>query len=613
VKFIVHKLSKSVPLWHLVRSCACSQRWYRWHSLWAAGFACCLILFASAVFAFPITDFTIRIEVSRDSSIHVTETITADFTNEPHHGIYREIPLSGKDYWGNKYRLRIEEVRVTDRSGRPLPTFERFRDGNIYLRIGDPEVYVSGQQTYVISYRVWRAVHFFSEHDELYWNAIGTEGEVPILKAFCVVVLPDDVRSNQIRVACYTGQYGSAGSAKASWQVIDPAAVRFWTTETLSPGEGMTVVVGWPKGIVLRPSLARECLWFASDNGYVFLVPLFSLGLFVYWKRVGADADTGRSLVVTYEPPYNLSPAELGTLIDERVDIRDISASIVDLAVRGYLRIKETVEKGFLRTNRDYTLELTKPFEEVVKDPALKPFEVALIMALFAQKQFCVISSLEYEFYVHIPKLKTMLYNSLVKQRYFTHSPESVRKTYLGAGIGILGAGIFLVFLGLGDSSGIVSTGWGISVALCGAILAVASRTMPRKTAKGKNALLAARGFEEYLSRAERALIEHQERQNYFEKFLPYAMVFGIAHRWAKAFDGIQTEPPHWYTGEGAEFHPVYFAHRLNRAASGWASTFTSQPRSSGSSGGGGFFSGRSGFGGGFSGGGGGGGGVGGW
>jgi len=148
--------------------------------------------------------------------------------------------------------------------------------------------------------------------------------------------------------------------------------------------------------------------------------------------------------------------------------------------------------------------------------------------------------------------------------------------------------------------------GWFLSVSVCGLIIAAAARTMPKKTRKGRDALIAARGFEEYLSRAERREIELQERQNYFEKFLPYALAFGIADKWARAFEGIQTKPPNWYSGDGGVFRPTLFAHDLNLASRSMSSAMVSQPRSSGGSGG-------SGFSGGFSGGGRGGGGGGAW
>lgn len=572
-----------------------------------------LLLAAGACAAFPITDYVTRMDIQRDSSINITETITADFTGDPHHGIYRELALTGKDSWGNNYRLRVEDVRVTDRNGAPLQTVTTFQHGRMRLRIGDPNVIVSDVRTYVIRYRLWRGVHFFSDHDEIYWNVVGTEWEVPIERASAVVTLPKEAPAGSIRTKSYTGYYGSEGS-EASSDTPDSRTARFWMTRTLSPREAFTIVVGWPKGIVNPPTFKQEAVWFVTDNGYFFLVPIFVIALTIYWMRIGADPDTGRSEMVTYDPPDNLTPAELGTLIDEKVDMRDISASVVDLAVKGYLTIKETVQRGFLRTSSDFTLELTRPYEQVVNDHNLTEFERSLVRGLFEGKQFCVISALKHQFYVHIPKLEKLLYKSMVKRGYFTHSPESVRKTYWGAGIAIVVIGGFLFFMSFAEDTPFqVPTGWGVAIAVCGIILAAAARTMPRKTHKGKDVLVAARGFEEYLSRAERQLIEHQERQNYFEKFLPYAMVFGIADKWAKAFDGIQTVPPQWYSGPDGTFHPVLFAHHINDATSSWAGTMASQPRSSGSGRGGGFFSGGSGFGGGFSGGGGGGGGGGGW
>ncbi|MCX8053739.1 MAG: DUF2207 domain-containing protein, partial [Armatimonadetes bacterium] len=488
------------------------------------GFVVLTILAVSPVAAFPIKNYVTVMEIQPDSSINVTEEITADFTGDPHHGIYRDIPLTGKDNWGNNYRLRLEDVRVTDRAGYPLQTLKKYRYGNLHLRIGDPNVLVSDVRTYVIRYRLWRAVHFFSDHDEIYWNAVGTDWEVPILNASCIVRLPKDAPHGSIRAKSYTGYYGETGTA-AVYDILDNRTVRFWMTKPLSPREAMTVIVGWPKEIVNPPPFKQEAIWFVTDNGYFFLVPIFVIALFVYWLRVGADPDTGRSEVVTFDPPDNLIPAELGTLIDERVDMRDISASIVDLAVKGFLTIKEKAQRGFLGTTRDYTLELTKPFQEVVNDPSLTPFESSLIHGLFEGKQFCVISALKHQFYTHIPKLQRTLYSSMVKHGYFKRSPEAVRKTYQGIAIAIIVLGGILFIVSLAEEMPVlVPTGWGVSVAICGLILAFTARAMPRKTRKGKDVLIAARGFEEYLSRAERELIEHQERQNYFEKFLPYAM-----------------------------------------------------------------------------------------
>ena len=568
-----------------------------------ASFAACLALLAAVpAHGWTIPSYNIRIEIQPDSTVVIAETIVADFTGDPHHGIYRDIPLSGKDRYGNNYRLRCQVLGVTDQSGTALATLTTMKSGRIHIRIGDPDVLLQDIRTYVIRYRLLRGVHFFREHDELYWNAVGQEWEVPIQNATCIVTLPANPQKYQLRTESYTGQYGLTTSDAGS-DTPDNRTARFWMTRTLQPGEAMTIVVGWPKGIVIEPPFAQEAGWFVSDNGYFGLPPIFFLGVVLYWRRIGRDPETGRSEVVAYDPPDNLRPAELGTLIDERVDMRDISASIVDLAVRGYIHIKAEAEKAFIGTKTDYLLELTKPNEEVSKDPNLSAFERELIDGLFGLEQSRWVSALKNDFYIHLPKLKDELYNSAVIRGYFSHRPDSVRTTYLVAGLVVVGIGITAA-MAIGAVS-VISVGWGIALAVGGAILALAARTMPRKTTKGKNALLSARGFEEYLSRAERQEIEYQERHDYFDKFLPYAMALGIADKWARAFDGLQTTPPQWYAGDGGIFRPSLFAHDMSAASSGWEGAMASQPRSSGGGG--------SGFGGGSSGGGGGGGGGGGW
>ena len=567
------------------------------------GSSVCLALLVAPAFGWRIPSYYVRMEIQPDSSLIVTETIRADFTGDPHHGIFRDMPIVEKDRFGNNFSFREEILSVTDEAGRRLQARLRRRSGRIRIYIGDPNVLVSDLRTYVIRYRLLRAIHFFDEHDELYWNAVGREWEVPIESAACVVTLPSNVPIGQLRTASYTGVYGSTTSDAQS-DTPDNHTARFWMTRSLEPGEGMTIVVGWPKGIVSRPPFKQEARWFVTDNGYFFLPPVFLAALCLLWVRIGRDPETGRSEMVSYDPPDRLRPAELGTLIDERVDVRDIAASIVDLAVRGYIHIKADVQKGFLSTKRDYLLELQRPYTEVMDDLDLADYEKELIRALFSAGESRWVSTLSNHFYVYLPRLRDELYESMVKRGYFTHRPDSVRTSYQIAGGMLTALGVVTLAILLGGVLVGMPVGWGAALAVCGVFLIAAARAMPRKTKKGKNALLGARGFEEYLSRAERQEIEFQERHNYFERFLPYAIAFGIADKWAKAFEGIQTAPPQWYSGYEGGFQPTIFAHDLSVASSNWGVAMSSTPRSGGSG---------SGFSGGSSGGGGGGGGGGGW
>lgn len=575
-------------------------------------FGLILVFFAlicTPALCWDISSYYINIDVNKDSSLYVSETITADFGDEMHHGIYRDIPISGKDRYGNNYRLRCSDISVTDQSGRSIKSAISIGGGRIHIKIGDPDVTLSGMNVYVIRYKVMRAVHYFPNFDEIYWNAVGPEWTVPILKTLCTVNLPANMRPNQIRKAVYTGYYGSTESDAES-DIPSAHTARFWGTRAFNPGDGMTVVVGWPKGVVQKPSFYQEAIWFVFDNGYFFIPPIFIVCLFFYWLKVGQDPITDKSSVVAFDPPDNLNPAELGTLIDETVDMRDISASIIDLAVRGFIHIKATTQKTLLSRKTDYTLELTKPYNQTVADQNLTAFEVDLIKGLFGGNNWCLTSMLQNSFFVHLPHLKDDLYDSMIKRGYFKNRPDSVRSSYVGAGVFVIIVGILLTLFAPGFLS--ISFGWGLSILLCGVILALASKAMPRKTKKGKDTLIAIKGFEEYISRAERAEIEYQERNDYFEKFLPYAMALGIAHKWASAFDGLQTQPPSWYSGDmGTTFCPTLFVQDLSIATNDWAGSMISQPRTNGDDGG--FWGGGSGFSGGFSGGGCGGGGGGAW
>jgi uncharacterized membrane protein len=583
-----------------------------------------LFLTASPVIAFPITEYDTRMDVQKDSSVIVTESITADFTGDPHHGIYRDIPLSGTDRYGNKYQIRHELISISDKAGNPQTYVQSVKNGTMSIRIGDADVLLNGITTYVIKYKLWRAIHFFNDYDELYWNAVGHEWEVPIQHATCIVTLPKDVKTGEIRTVSYTGAYGSTTSDALS-DTPNNHTARFWMNRELNPGEFMTIVVGWPKGAVTQPKISQEMNWFIFDNGYFFLPPFFMLGLWLVWLRAGRDPDTGKSEVVSYDPPDNMSPAEIGTLIDEKVDMRDISASIIDLAVRGIIKIESEKVKGFISTKTEYTLRLTSSYTETRKNTALSSFDRLLIQALFNGLGFCIVSQLSGRFYGYLPMLRDSLYNSMIDRRYFNRRPDEVRQGYQIAGVMLAFAGIFGGII-LAISNEIpaavnIPVGWAFAAGLCGIVLAITSRAMPRKTKKGKDALLAVKGFEEYISRAERAEIESQERQGYFEKYLPYAMALGVADKWAQAFNGLQTEPPKWYDGYDGTFHPTILAHDLSAATNDWNGIMSTQPRttssgnygSSGSSGGSDFFSGGSGFSDGFSGGGGGGGGGGGW
>lgn len=551
-----------------------------------------LFLLPVLLFAFfPVQakgeDFTIRsfradIEVRADSSLRIAETIEVVY-HRPRHGLYRDIPFRYTDELGKTSVTPIRVVSVTDPSGAPWKHRSGRSGGFLRVRIGDADRFVEGRQVYVITYMVENGVLAFPDHDELYWNVTGNGWDVPIESAAATATIESEVRDLTIRTRCYTGPLGSREEAcKAS---AGGNGADFISTREFQPREGMTIVVGWKKGIV-RPASSWKKAFFRLNlpENWVFVVPLFSLGfMLVRWYRKGRDPVTGDPLVVAYAPPEEdgrtLLPAEIGALIDERLDPKDITASVVDLAVKRYLTIEERTS-GLLFHKTEYLLRK-------VKEPGadLPPFERLLMERLFRGPDPEVsVSDLRNAFYKNLDDLKKAAFESLERMKCFAANPSNVKNRYLRAGFVIMLGGGIVAWLGK-TFQGEGFSRAAIAVVLSGLAVILFARFMPVKTPKGVKALGRIKGFEEFLLRAEKDRLERMNDQNLFEKYLPYAIALDVSDRWAKAFEGIYQEPPRWYVSRsGADtFRPSAFHHSLDSALTTMSSAMHSSPRSSGS------------------------------
>jgi hypothetical protein len=569
-----------------------------------------LVVFAPSAYSYAdwqIPSINQEIEIQKSGKLHITETIVADFTNDPHHGIYREIPVKYKDKFGNRFNLRLDILSVTDENGNPHNIHEQgvdFLSDDYHLKIGDPDIYVSEETTYVIEYEVQRALNYFGQHDELYWN-IFTDWEVPVLESAATVKLPENMPVEALKATCFTGYYGST-EKNCTAEIEDEKTITFTTNNTLNAGQGFTIVAGFTPDIINEPSLFQEILWFLLDN-WVLLIPvLVFLFLFLKWWYTGRDPHTKDTIIPIYEPPDNLTPTEVGTLIDEKIDTHDISTVIIDYAVQGYIKIKEIKTKKLIFFDEtDYQLSLIKDYKN---KKGIKSHEKEILNNVFDGKEKVKISDLRLKFYKHLKDIKKKLYKNLVKDGYFVHNPENVRGIYFSIGIALTVIPLFVI-APLITIFGITAV---ISVILSGVLFIVFSRIMPRKTLKGANAFYKIKGLEEYIRTAEKDRIKFYEDKNiFFEKLLPYAMVLQLSEKWAKAFEDIYKKPPAWFESSGMDrFNTYYLVDRLNHFSSTTNTAFASSPRSSGSSS---AWGGGSGFSGGFSGGGFGGGGGGGW
>ncbi len=572
-------------------------------ALLASGFA--------AVASLEIAHFDTTIVVEPTGTLRVTERLAVIFYT-PHHGIDREIPVSYRDPRGANVAIDLELERIA-LDGAPVPYTVRRLGRDVRFRIGDPDRTIVGTYTYTIAYAVDRAIVFLDDYLQLYWNVIGTAWRIPIRQVTATVVLPETVDRSSLATISYVGRAGSA--MRGAPATLSENGDLVFAAGHLSPGEALTIDVAIPRDQlpIEPPSASQQVVWFLSANWYGALPILALVGMILLWFRVGRDPRK-RTIAPAFEPPSGMHPGEAGVLIDDRADLRDVSAMLIGLAVRGYLAIEEVdeaeglgdrVKALFGRSSTDYRfVRRGRPPED------LSDAEQRLFVALFDAENPDVrtLSSLESEFYRHLPTIKSKLYGGLISKGYYPHNPERTRRFYGSLGI----AGI-----ALGGAAGVASASLylGIAIALCGLIVLAFSPIMPRKTRQGVHALEELLGLSEYIRRAELDRIEYhdapEKSPQLFEKLLPYAIALNLTSIWSKQFEGLLEQPPDWYAGRTPVFRAHLFTLSMLHLTSGMERTFVSAPRTA--SGGRSAWGGGSSFGGGFSGGGFGGGGGGGW
>lgn len=576
---------------------------------------------AQVSFGESIPRYDVAIQVERSGSIVVTERIDYQFGSTPKHGIFRDIPerVRYDDTYDRVYRIHVLKVTATRASADY--EIEHQSGGVFHLRIGDPDRTVTGEHTYTIVYRVDGAMNGFSDHDELYWNAIGPQWDVPIQRASARVSGPAGVT----KFACFAGPVGSTlpctkGGTKAGDAVFQQ--------DQLRPFEAFSVVVAFPAGtaastapiLVERWSLDRAFARtpFTVVGSAGLLVVLVGGFGWLVWRRGrdlrfrGSPVDQvlgsrhgGQQAVPLFEsgeapvefaPPEDLRPGQMGTLLDERANTVDVTATIVDLAVRRFLVIEEIPRHGWFG-RADWKLSRT----EVAADGLLR-YERLLLEGLFETGNEVQLSGLKTAFTERLKKVEDALYRDASSRGWFVGRPDKLRGRWRALGWGALAIALGLAFvlirwtkLGL----------FALPLLAVSLLLLVGARWMPRRTAKGTALTRRARGFRRVIETAEGNLSRWAEQENVFTRYLPFAVVFGCTDKWADAFEDLAAPPPDtsWYVS-GRPFVYAQFASALDGFAVTTSGTIASTPSGSGGSGFGG---------GGFSGGGGGGGGGGSW
>jgi uncharacterized membrane protein len=547
-----------------------------------------------------IKSFDSNVVINLDGTIDVKETIVYDFGYLQKHGIYRDILMIKTNQDGKKYKLDFSNFSVADENENSYDfTTSTINEETKRLKIGDANKLITGIHTYVISYKVSGALTYFSDHDELYWNVTGNGWTVPIAVSTSEVGTPPGIKKEDVKSICYTGVYGSKESLCSNELLSLPDRTKIITkrNSSLLSGEGLSVVVSFPKGVVAVLE-AKEFVPFEETllgkvvmglMGLMGLIWYFILPFYIIyrWIRYGRDPKSTVGITTSwFDPPKTIdgkrfmTPGEVGTLEDETVDMKDISATIVDLARRGYLVIDERKKSDFYLIIKTLDPRFHGDDKTRTKD-VLLTYEQMILDKFFGDKTEIRIK--DQELSSEVAQIKSEMYKQVVEDKLFDKNPETTRTGYyVLAGIALFTGNFFLAIVAF-----------------------LFGRVMPRKTVYGVEAKNVAFSLKNFLTSQKRQLEFQANKQMMFERLLPFAVAFGVEKIWAKRFENLNLTQPNWYHSySSTNFSTYLLVNSLNNSFRSITTASTPTRSSTGHS---------SGFSGGFSGGGGGGGGGGSW
>jgi uncharacterized membrane protein YgcG len=543
-----------------------------------------------------INNFESQITLNQDSSLNIKETIETEFLT-PKHGIFRIIPYIYSNN-GKTINARIKILGVEDENGQKIPYKTDNYNQSKKLQIGDANFTVLGIKKYVIEYSIKDVVLDYGNGPEIYWNVTGSGWTTPINKASATVKSPF---GKIIKTECF-----------GCVEKVSENQADFWGKG------GLTVVVQIDKNNNLKmPGVIEKTIKFVLDNwGYLVAIMPFII-MFIFWYKKGRDKrylteniyfkpedETEKNvsllnrphLPLVYSPIDGLSPSEVGTIIDEKVDTKDIVAEIVELARLGYLIIKKIEKKKFLGLgNNDYELNKIEKNTE-----NLNKFQSNLLKDLFDDKKIVKVSDLKNHFYTHLKDLKTDIYEDLVDKKMAENNFEKTQNKWLGRSLQLNLLAALIVYFGfLPMTANYYPTG----LLLLGIIpTIILAANMPRKTAWGYSLHRQAVGLKYYLSKG-KWREEIAEKNLFLEEMLPLAIALGVVNKLAADMKDLELEPPKYFQGMVAASFMSDFNHFSSSTANGLITSPSNYSGSGSWSGGSGF---SGGGGGGFGGGGGG-------
>ncbi len=490
-----------------------------------------------ALAAERIDKFEGTYQIKADGTVDVTEKITYFADQTPRHGIIRKIDLTKINDKNQKFVVGISNLTVD------APYSDQSVDNQtLILQIGDANKIFTGVKLFNIKYTLSGVVNYFDDHDEFYWSVTGNNWEMPISEVIATATLEPTIPPNtQTKATCYKGPQKSADSCDTIDKNIQ--YVEF-TAKDLQKHEGLTVVFGFPTGLLtqINPTLIGNASvippsfnpWESFMTLLYYLI--LPLGVIVWWWLFGRDPKVTLGPRSWFEPPKHPSgelmrPAEVGVLADESFDPGDFSATILSLAIRGWLKIKKD----------DSEYVFTKSTPKGVND-ALNRFETIVYEGIFKKGDEASTKDFKNRSSDIFKKTRDELYQIVKTKGYFKHNPETTRKIYRT--LGVMSFFTFNILLG--------------------GTLLIFSKFMPKKTRLGAEKKEEALSLKRFLSTQERQLTFQEQNWYFFEKLLPYAMAFNVTKVWAGRFKDISVPSDvSWYNDESGMLSTALLANAL--------------------------------------------------
>ena len=591
-----------------------------------------------AVTDYVINSYDINVKVNENNTFDITETITANFYTRKH-GIIRTIPLKNTierlDGSTSTNRVKITNLQVNNEYSKSNS------NGNLAIKIGNQDTYVTGLQKYVIKYTYDIGVDPVKDADEFYYNLIGTEWDTRISSVSFSITMPKEFDASSLGFS--SGRYGYTDSDSVSYSVNGNTISGIYT-DTLPAGNGLTVRLTLPDNYFVG---AR------NNNTDYYIIIGISLVIvfiaFILWLLFGKDKPVIET--VEFYPPEGYNSAELAFLYKGETDDKAIVSLLIYLASKGYLSIKETENKALFASTKDFTIYKLKEYD------GTNEIEKLFFDGLFRTRSSVTSSDLTNRFYITVNRIKKLLNKKENKTKIFDKKSLQLRgfiipmmliifilitvKPFYDTGM-LSELPVALIFPGIGfslmisiltssspKSAKIFIIFWGLLFGgiplfmilpiifstpvsaityfigiLCIIVLYIFRKIILKRTPFGLEILGKIKGFKRFLETAEKDQLEAmvEKEPEYFYNILPYTYALDVSDKWVEQFENIAVEPPSWYYSNTA-FSVHSFGIFMNSTMTRVNTSMTSRPSSSGSGGssGGGFSGGGSGGGGGSS------------